>query len=1364
MQINENSFYTDAVSKANFLKDKQQVMDAFMISFFGFLGLFKLSDVRGYLKTYETSEGKLQITSIGDTNHDVSLAIKLAFDQGMLKSDTVNKMTRLLSLIKQKSIKGKNLDESLVRAFLTDIQYDTHRPSPPVLNLIKQFHNGQISLVLLGKELYDCVRMHQKQLGPASGEFMDLVKKGGYPAYFSKFGTAADIWSGAASKPATQMTTNTTTSPATKSPKAAPVAKKGYGIDFINELIHNAYEPLDKLKALQKEYGITKTEIVANPNVASAPFDLLRIELNKRFNDWTPTPSLTPRKVPRFSEMGLLAYLDQFSRTKDIRTNVAKVYLMEGLRVAAQDMDKFDTIEAGAASLAKGNWASWGKIQQSHEYKTVIENLNRIRKDAFAKSSTAAGFKLALLPYATNFAWDTLGLKYLEFGAFSTRPLPIEVDDFFDSDTIKAMEYTMDIQAKIRMLVTVKDKFGTTNIENMVGLINHSIKWLESLGQGMYNKIKRGDTYKLYLYKQKLEHLSGNQKKFFDDLTKKFPDFFESIEDANDAKFREMALRDAVHNIINTYKYSNDLLTAGRDFDWNSYTDKEIREMIVAEQLVLDVLEKFIYVGINSVQQWVSDKKTMKVAKVIAGLTDLLAPTTNGDQAAKLNNLVNKLSLGRVLAMLDSKIIDETVGKKIALHIINDPDSYSYDSTKTQITGKGYSSTSLTTQDAVDNRKLFLKHCKITDIPMSTGFWVVYLFDGYDVSGLPKGGGDSAVEAVGKCMNYVMKFDADLVVNLPIPKEIALERKKKAFDIIIDEFGEDAVKAYHMTYKYNLFIDMIKIPSIRKEWLENPSAYEASMSSLDRPNADRLPAKNIAKDVEFFKDYFKALNNLAASYCPRIRLACTDPHELRTAATDPNYGKVLVSRISNYSHNVGIDMIFDVLGNVPIKQTAKHINMLRHFEELIMKDTRGYDSSQRQAFASKIGEHYAKMIVDNPTEMEEIVNGVKGHIRRAIADQLVGGRFFNDVKTALFDAACPIKPFMKLDDNRIEQILKYNRINIASVNLRGHISVKEIERQIDQFSKQMKSMNVTREEGLNTDEHWERMSVEYDRFNKYRHGNIAVIFKSTFNVALPKQQTGYATFKAKKPNTKEMSPVFHGTGSIAASMILRFGFAVISSNDSSVVGRMLGDGIYFSTVLDKVSQYVSDGGYSRGIGNKGYIFEMSALLGDERTDFRAAGTGGDSIRSPEWCVYSPNEQLRIDKAHLIELVRKEDMDELKKKYPDIKAESNVMKITKFSQFLKETTVSGKVCSTFTFQDGMIPIAKDKRVEFEELEAEGALPDGVTLDYSGIGPMITIEHDGTESEAYCIRNTADFMETEEYQDLFQKYIGFFVYKT
>ena len=181
-----------------------------------------------------------------------------------------------------------------------------------------------------------------------------------------------------------------------------------------------------------------------------------------------------------------------------------------------------------------------------------------------------------------------------------------------------------------------------------------------------------------------------------------------------------------------------------------------------------------------------------------------------------------------------------------------------------------------------------------------------------------------------------------------------------------------------------------------------------------------------------------------------------------------------------------------------------------------------------------------------------------------------------------------------------------------------------------------------------TDAEKKRLTVEFESRNSHKHGTYFEVLRA-FDVNIPVQASEWVDFANEKEGkeNKVMSPVYHGTGSIGASMILRYGFAVVESTDKSVVGRMLGDGIYFSDVVDKVAQYIGDIGYSRGIGTKGYIFEMDAQLGEQWVDHQSAGvpnaTYQKEVVSPEWAVFKPNGQLRIRRAYEVQLISKNDM-------------------------------------------------------------------------------------------------------------------------
>lgn len=379
---------------------------------------------------------------------------------------------------------------------------------------------------------------------------------------------------------------------------------------------------------------------------------------------------------------------------------------------------------------------------------------------------------------------------------------------------------------------------------------------------------------------------------------------------------------------------------------------------------------------------------------------------------------------------------------------------------------------------------------------------------------------------------------------------------------------------------------------------------------------------------------------------------------------------------------------------------------------------------------------------------EEMFSILKPEDRKLVAKGVLSEKFVKTTREELAGDSVPIKPLVDLDEARIAQILKYNDIKVPRApQVRDDTTLTDImSKVVDKAD--INKLAVTEE--TKTADELEQMSVEYDAFNRYRHGNIAVKIIKSFTVSIPVQETGFEAWQAKMAaegtDSKVLRPVFHGTGSVAASMILRYGFKVIKSSDASVVGRMLGDGIYFSNVIDKVSQYMSDGGYSRGVGIKGYIFEMEASLGKYKRDYNAAGpgTGHDSTRviSPEWAVFNANDQIRIYKAYQCELVDKSTMDMLKAKR-GVNENTSVVGIQHFKGFVNEAIgdkMKNKV--VYIFMDGTIPVSKHKSVDFEDFDPK-KYGKHVQTDWSGSGPTVQIDTNGPGG-VFCVRYTNQLM--------------------
>lgn len=403
---------------------------------------------------------------------------------------------------------------------------------------------------------------------------------------------------------------------------------------------------------------------------------------------------------------------------------------------------------------------------------------------------------------------------------------------------------------------------------------------------------------------------------------------------------------------------------------------------------------------------------------------------------------------------------------------------------------------------------------------------------------------------------------------------------------------------------------------------------------------------------------------------------------------------------------------------------------------------------------------FGRMVIElykrDASSAEVMFESLPKDMKRAVSRAAVDLEYMSKVKDHIAGDNTPIKPLVPLTPARITQILKYNDLKVPKApQVRDGVTLERIISRVPSVE-DIGELQVV--EDNKTEKEMEEMSIEYDAFNKYRHGSIGVGFIRSFTVSLPIQEEGFEEFlktyrETHNEETKIMRPVFHGTGSVAASMILRFGFRVIKAGDSSVVGRMLGDGIYFSNVIDKVAQYVSDGGFTRGRGTRGYMFEMQAALGKYGTDFEAAGPGTGynegGVISPEWCVFDANRQLKIYKAYEVEIVDKKDIEMLKSKH-NMNESKSVVGIKHFRGFLAERGIidmdKKRGTLVYIFVDGTIPVSNNKAVDFAEFDPS-KFGKHVRLEKSGNGPTVEIKVDGPDG-IFAVRHTHDFMKDEE----------------
>lgn len=378
--------------------------------------------------------------------------------------------------------------------------------------------------------------------------------------------------------------------------------------------------------------------------------------------------------------------------------------------------------------------------------------------------------------------------------------------------------------------------------------------------------------------------------------------------------------------------------------------------------------------------------------------------------------------------------------------------------------------------------------------------------------------------------------------------------------------------------------------------------------------------------------------------------------------------------------------------------------------------------------------------------VNDIVESLPPHVIQKMRGNLVGGAVLIDEI-----AKGEIKPFDKIDSARLKKIFLYNDIDMSALLTGAVDKKKKSETYVQYFARAkqtMKDKQLLQQAKVKEDKQANAKAINkimIQRDHAGKHGDTYPKIDKVYDANL--EYPEFWQFRKQKPQDGSVVPAYHGTGGIAAGMILRYGFKVIKSSDPSVVGRMLGDGIYFSNKIDKVSQYVSNGGYSRQHGQKGYVMEMDTNLGIRNRDYRAAGIDGrDNIRSPEWCVVDPKAQLRITRVYEVTLVSKSTVD----KHLNEDVQLNGLK--GFKQHLKEQVVqeNGNVTS-FVFRDGMIPIVDQDGaityVDFEEALSKKLIKEDM-FDVSAQGPVIVFR--GTPDQVVVDERYAHHMTGNELQ--------------
>lgn len=445
---------------------------------------------------------------------------------------------------------------------------------------------------------------------------------------------------------------------------------------------------------------------------------------------------------------------------------------------------------------------------------------------------------------------------------------------------------------------------------------------------------------------------------------------------------------------------------------------------------------------------------------------------------------------------------------------------------------------------------------------------------------------------------------------------------------------------------------------------------------------------------------------------------------------------------AKYSTFFGIDTIVAALPYSFVEGTLNNEDKIKQYSEILL-ETGGEGPKQ---VAEYINKHHDVIAYVGLLKSAILLYGID--VVRLVDNNLIEeslGLIAKDVALSkvlmsIKDDPSGIKPLYNLTTADVNNIIRFNDLPTPRVTKR-----KDGEGAIEYLNR-IKAPTLERiaVEAMPDDaETLARQSIEYHRFNSGKHGKIFVKFLKSYNY----NAMNIESFEQFRKDLGErgidnnvFEYAFHGTGSAVAPMILRNGFKVIKSKEGIKAGRMLGDGVYFSNVLDKVASYVGDmntnnNGYGRRYGTRGYIFEMDALLGVRGEDYQSAGVAGAtssvSVISPEWCVVDPNKQLLIKKVHLVELHSMKELDRIAAKLGSGMIGENVMEIKTFKKYIANKAPTVKASYVFVFRDGKIPLLDGTSVSYEDFEETANIKKYMTQ----YGPAVEMTGEGLDEPRY-----------------------------
>lgn len=1295
-ELRENTLYTDPASKQAFMDDEKAMMSAFMYNFLGMVFGYNLVKNKKKATTYFRSDLKLQLNNITDDNNNMSLIIKLLEEKGAFKSSTTAaQITRFLVKLKQNSI--DEVDSEILIGWINGIKDNWWSKLGSFLRVIKEEF-------VLDKDQYKAfmsLRVRARIQQDVAKDFFETFKGLSIDdAKMTKW--SPDLLS--------QKSINK---------RLANIGGLGSAITAQpDKLVPTAAAPEPVAPVVNPEPVVTKPKKVEKqewPGSTAVAEYFINGGTYDNFNKVFKSSSEERR--------GSIPALLQFVFTNDTTEPTAD---------KLNELAKFIINNSSAKILAQriGNVLESNirsnKNYEHHLKRVIVAQEIGILFNA-AEYLSSSGFK-----YVMTTMIQSLCQNIIEFKNTTRLKEVKELTSKIDSNYQYRLSYSN------AMVKFVADYLRSPTVDQFIKFSSGDIKLVNGVNTVTYTKDEHSFDYDNAVIKSIMTeyHL---EKQSNDTVIAAY------MASASTQYGWGYDLNRLIDRTFGSAPYSADALKSISDQFIKGINDGQS----VARRIAI-VKSLFSFFAYNDAV--VTDALIKKMTEVIiadgpSASSDTLLDVVEYSMGSSDNRKFDKFHTALFAALLATDVLLNNVLRKIRnargsstvampnfVRVIRDNSSL-----RARAAEKFIAS-------ALDISSLDSYYNSVLDhISSRNNMWDILTADQQT-----------------KLLNdIVMKLSISLD-NIRSKSEVESALKKVSGNNtftykMLDKKAKDAYKFLNSKMGSLALADDMFFNDIDDEVLQRMS-FNSLNGTIDR--IDDTDHKADIYTRFFAKPENKASFTNSDQYGSLITMMKVNEHaDIFTNDIDNSINNVFAYIRKAKRHYDSTDVLKSITNNDYKKLTQAQKDAI-FTNTLSLVDDPEWIKKQTTAFKDKVPdvqEYFDNMVDTDRAKAQKIYDTMTFNMRLRMAESyLTKAGFSASVEGMLHDES-PIAPYEKLDKKRIKEILKYNNVSSAETKIPAKF-IKSFDT-MDEYIQNVKDnqYNMNKLEGQKVElldvpqEELDKIAVDLHRTKRNgRHGDVTMKILRSFKVSIPVQETEQKAWIEANPNQEIINPMFHGTGSIGASMILRYGFRVIKSGDSLVVGRMLGDGIYGSNIIDKAQQYVGDKGFSRATGTKGYVFKMNAALGEKGKDYRVAGVGGDSIRSPEWCVFTPNAQFKIYQAYEVQLIPGHEMEALLKKYPQSVNEKS------FKDYLNEKIEEKVNYTTYTFITGVIPGGKNPEdaVDFSEWKSPSK---NITLEPSAYGPTVVVA--GTdESNDYIFTSIADFRTRlpEEYE----KFISYF----